>query len=138
MTGAPRSLVPDDAVLVLFGATGDLARRKEVTDEAWAMFSAKKPGPQLALEPASLSFRYADSFNAANGLEAYERLVHDVMLGDSTLFNDAAGIERLWEVAAPLLSSPPAPLPYGQGSWGPERAGDLVAPHRWHLPDCED
>lgn len=101
-------------------------------------FSAKRPGPRLALEPAALAFRYADSFNAANGLKAYERLVHDVMLGDSTLFNNAAGIERLWEVAAPLLRSPPAPLSYAQGSWGPERADDLVAPHRWHLPDGED
>ncbi len=89
----------------------------------------------MALEPASCSFRYADSFTAANELEAYERLLHDVLLGDPTLFNDAAGIERLWEVAAPLLQAPPAPLPYAQGSWGPQRASELIAPHRWHLPE---
>jgi len=98
-------------------------------------FSAKKPGPAMALEPASCSFRYADSFTAANELEAYERLLHDVLLGDPTLFNDAAGIERLWQVAAPLLQAPPAPLPYAQGSWGPQRASELIAPHRWHLPE---
>lgn len=70
----------------------------------------------------------------ANELKAYERLLHDVMLGDPTLFNDAAGLERLWEVAAPLLASPPAPLSYAQGSWGPKQADQLVAPYRWHLP----
>jgi len=98
-------------------------------------FSAKKPGPRMELEPASCSFRYADSFTVANELAAYERLLHDVMLGDPTLFNAAAGIERLWEVATPLLEAPPAPVSYAQGSWGPEQASGLVAPHRWHLPD---
>lgn len=98
-------------------------------------FSTKKPGPRMALEHASCTFRYADSFTVANELEAYERLLHDVMLGDSTLFNDAAGIERLWEVAAPLLHSPPIPQPYRVGSWGPDAATDLVQPHHWHLPD---
>ncbi len=98
-------------------------------------FSAKKPGPRMALEAASCSFCYADSFTVANELEAYERLLHDVMLGDPTLFNDAAGIERLWEVAAPLLAARPTPVPYAQGSWGPEQAAQLLAPRRWHLPD---
>ncbi|MGI8578140.1 MAG: glucose-6-phosphate dehydrogenase [Nocardioidaceae bacterium] len=98
-------------------------------------FSAKKPGPRMVLEPAGCSFPYANSFTVTNELEAYERLLHDVMLGDPTLFNNAAGLERLWEVAAPLLASPPVPLPYVQGSWGPEQAGPLVFPHRWHLPD---
>ncbi|MGH3069819.1 MAG: glucose-6-phosphate dehydrogenase [Streptosporangiaceae bacterium] len=109
----------------------DLADPGSVTVD----FSTKKPGPRMALEPASCSFRYADSFTVASELEAYERLLHDVMLGDPTLFNDAAGIERLWEVAAPLLEAPPAPVPYAQGSWGPKHAAELPAPHRWHLPD---
>ncbi|MHB1712323.1 MAG: glucose-6-phosphate dehydrogenase [Acidimicrobiales bacterium] len=98
-------------------------------------FSTKKPGPHMELEPASCSFRYADSFTVANELEAYERLLHDVMLGDSTLFNDAAGIERLWKVAAPLLQAPPDPLSYPVGTWGPDAATELVHPHRWYLPD---
>jgi glucose-6-phosphate 1-dehydrogenase len=58
-----------------------------------------------------------------------------VMLGDHTLFNDAAGIERLWEVAAPLLESAPTPLPYAQGSWGPAEADRLLGSDRWYLPD---
>jgi glucose-6-phosphate 1-dehydrogenase len=98
-------------------------------------FAAKQPGPTMDVEPASMSFRYADSFTVANDLEAYERLLHDVMLGDHTLFNDAAGIERLWEVASPLLESAPTPVPYAQGSWGPAEAGALLGSNRWFLPD---
>jgi glucose-6-phosphate 1-dehydrogenase len=121
-------------------ATAELRRNDLIFDlqdpgGVTVTFSAKKPGPQMALEAAACSFRYADSFTVANELAAYERLLHDVMLGDPTLFNDASGIERLWEVAAPLLAAPPAPLSYAQGSWGPAAAEDLVAPHRWLLPD---
>jgi glucose-6-phosphate 1-dehydrogenase len=57
------------------------------------------------------------------------------MIGDRTLFTRARGIERLWEVAAPLLATPPRLQPYSPGSWGPEAIHDLVAPHEWHLPD---
>ncbi len=98
-------------------------------------FAAKQPGPTMDVEPAAMSFRYADSFTASNDLEAYERLLHDVMLGDHTLFNDAAGIERLWEVAAPLLESMPTPFPYAQGTWGPAEADRLLGSDRWYLPD---
>jgi len=98
-------------------------------------FLAKEPGATLDLAGASLRFRYADSFTVANELEAYERLIHDAMLGDHTLFTRADGIERLWEVSAPLLTYPPQPLPYAPGSWGPEAIDRLVAPGRWRLPD---
>jgi glucose-6-phosphate 1-dehydrogenase len=59
----------------------------------------------MELGPAQMAFRYEDSFCTANELEAYERLFHDAMIGDHTLFTRADGIERLWEVATPLLES---------------------------------
>ena len=55
-------------------------------------------------------------------LEAYERLIHDAMSGDSTLFTAAEDIERLWELSTPLLEHPPDVEFYAPGSWGP--AGD--------------
>jgi glucose-6-phosphate 1-dehydrogenase len=100
----------------------------------WVDFLAKKPGASMKLGAASLTFRYGDSFDVANELEAYERLIHDCMLGDHTLFTRADGIERLWEVSAPLLEQPPTPLPYAPGSWGPDEIERIVAPNRWHLP----
>jgi len=49
------------------------------------------------------------------------RLIYDAMIGDHTLFANAQGIERLWEVSQPPLVDPPPVLPYAQGSWGPPR-----------------
>jgi glucose-6-phosphate 1-dehydrogenase len=97
-------------------------------------FLAKEPGAELNLGSAEMVFRYQDSFCTARSLEGYERLILDAMLGNQALFTDADGIERLWEVSAPLQADPPAVVPYQRGSWGPEAAlHRLAAPHRWHL-----
>ena len=100
-----------------------------------ASFLAKVPGATMELAPARMEFNYADSFCAANQLEAYERLIHDAMIGDRTLFTHADGIERLWEIATPLLETAPPVQTYAPGSWGPDAVHDLIAPRRWHLPD---
>jgi len=97
-------------------------------------FLAKEPGATMRLGTAEMTFRYADSFDAAHGLEGYERLLLDAMLGDQSLFTRSDAIERLWEISAPLLENPPAVQPYAPGSWGPEPALDhLAAPYRWRL-----
>jgi glucose-6-phosphate 1-dehydrogenase len=95
-----------------------------------ASFLAKDPGWELDLAEARMDFRYQGD----ELLEAYERLIHDALIGDKTLFTRADGIERLWEVVQPVLDHPPAVLPYDAGSWGPEAADELIAPRRWHLP----
>jgi glucose-6-phosphate 1-dehydrogenase len=108
----------------------------EVSDPGviWVDFLAKQPGATMSLGAASLTFRYRDFFRVEEELTGYERLLHDALLGDHTLFTRADGIERLWEVSAPLLDRPPRPRPYRPGSWGPAGIEQLVAPHRWHLP----
>jgi glucose-6-phosphate 1-dehydrogenase len=98
-------------------------------------FLAKVPGPTMELGTARFTFGYEDSFTAAHQLEAYERLIHDALMGDRTLFTRADGIERLWEVCAPVLDSPPRVHPYFPGSWGPAAVDDLIAPRAWHLPE---
>jgi glucose-6-phosphate 1-dehydrogenase len=106
-------------------------------DPGWirATFLAKEPGPTMVLGPADMTFRYQDSFQARHELEGYERLILDAMLGDQSLFTRADGIERLWEVSAPLLESPPPVESYPAGSWGPESVRKLIAPYHWYLPD---
>jgi glucose-6-phosphate 1-dehydrogenase len=99
-----------------------------------ADFLAKEPGAQMRLGEAEMTFRYADSFCTARGLEGYERLILDAMTGDQTLFTRADAIERLWEISAPLLDNPPPVQPYAPGSWGAQPALDeLAAPYGWHL-----
>ncbi len=99
-----------------------------------AHFLAKEPGPRMHLDSAEMTFHYKDSFQAANNLEAYEHLILEAMLGNRSLFTRSDGIERLWEVAAPLLEHPPAVEPYAKGSWGPDSVARIIAPHDWCLP----
>ncbi len=96
-------------------------------------FLAKTPGATMDVAPAVLSFNYAESFNVRYELAAYERLLHDALLGDRTLFNAAEGIEKLWEASAPLLNDPPLPISYPKGSFGPDEVSKLIGPYVWKL-----
>jgi glucose-6-phosphate 1-dehydrogenase len=98
-------------------------------------FLAKVPGPHMELGSARMTFDYADSFMEKYNLEAYEHLILEAMHGNQALFTRSDGIERLWEVSAPLLDAPPPVEPYWRGSWGPESIARLVKPHRWCLPE---
>jgi glucose-6-phosphate 1-dehydrogenase len=100
-------------------------------------FRAKEPGPAMILGRGRLDFAYGRGYDPRAELEAYERLLHDALLGDRTLFTSAEGIERLWEVAAPLLAAPPPVRPYAPGTWGPEAVHALAGPGGWHLPDTD-
>jgi glucose-6-phosphate 1-dehydrogenase len=101
-----------------------------------ASFLAKVPGPRIQLGEAHMRFSYADTFGGPDeALDPYERLIHDVMVGDRTLFTSSEAIERLWEVSEPVLRDPPPAIPYEAGSWGPREIDDLIAPRRWHLPN---
>jgi glucose-6-phosphate 1-dehydrogenase len=71
--------------------------------------------------------------SGANPLPAYVRLIHDVLLGDRSLFTRPDGLAAVWKVAEPLLSRPPQVSSYRPGSWGPAEARDLVAPGSWLL-----
>ncbi len=97
-------------------------------------FYGKRPGPLMMLEKLSMQFSLVEIEREGDTLEAYERLIRDAINGDHTLFTTAQGIERLWEVSAPLLDDPPEVLLYAPGSWGPGPIRDLIAPHRWRLP----
>jgi glucose-6-phosphate 1-dehydrogenase len=94
-------------------------------------FDAKKPGPEMKVDTVQMDFDYERSF-MTRPAEAYERLLHDVMVEDHTLFMRADEIVRAWEIVEPVLERLP-PEPYFAGSWGPERAKELVAPYRWRL-----
>jgi glucose-6-phosphate 1-dehydrogenase len=67
--------------------------------------------------------------------EPYERLLHDALLGDHSLFTREEAVEETWRVLQPLVEHPHTPAPYQRGSWGPPEADALVRGHpRWQLP----
>ena len=94
----------------------------------------KRPGPALRASRAAMELDVERALHV-EGLEAYERLLLDVMHGDHSLFTRADEVELLWERAAPLLDARPDPLPYRPGSWGPDAAAGLAAPSGWRLPE---
>jgi len=101
-------------------------------------FLVRVPGPEIRLAGTKMTFSYQDSFASANALEGYERLILLAMTGDQSLFTRSDGVERLWEISAPLLDDPPPVEPYEPGSWGPPSVDRLIAPFRWHLPESAD
>jgi glucose-6-phosphate 1-dehydrogenase len=129
----PRSMFPAGSGIGEQGPdhlTFDLADALKVS----LSFYGKRPGPGMRLDKQSLQFAMHETGLIGDVLEAYERLILDAMRGDHTLFTTAEGIERLWEVSAPLLAAPSPVRSYAPGSWGPNAIHQLVAPHAWRLP----
>ena len=100
----------------------------------------KRPGPRMDLVPLTFHLDIVESEAELAPedvpLEAYERLLLDVMRGDQTLFTRADEVDRLWQICQPVLDAPPPTLPYARGSWGPDEAIALAGPEGWRLPDA--
>ncbi len=129
----PQSMFPAGSGVGAAGPdhlTFDLADSSRVS----LSFYGKRPGAGMNLDKQSLQFELHDAGEHGGLLEAYERLIHDALLGDHTLFISAENIERLWHASAPLLDAPPRLHSYRPGSWGPDAALDLIAPLDWRLP----
>ncbi|HEX4203901.1 MAG TPA: glucose-6-phosphate dehydrogenase, partial [Ktedonobacteraceae bacterium] len=91
---------------------------------------AKIPGAIQQLSSVDMGFSYKGAF----GIElpdAYERLIADCMLGDSTLFIRRDEIEASWRIIDSITKAwekmPPETVhPYRAGTWGPQEAADLI------------
>ena len=99
----------------------------ELTDEPEISIDvrAKRPGPDMELAEAALKLDFADDFPDDEPLEAYERLLLDVLRGDRTLFTRSDEVDRLWQICQPVLDDRPDVHPYEQESWGPDEAVSL-------------
>jgi glucose-6-phosphate 1-dehydrogenase len=98
---------------------------------------AKIPGPAVSLGPVKMDFNYADYFGRIPST-GYEKLLHDCILGDQTLFQRADMVEAAWEMVQPILdawsSEPPKDFPnYAAGTRGPTAADELLVrdERRW-------
>jgi glucose-6-phosphate 1-dehydrogenase len=101
--------------------------------------STKRPGMQYQVHPVEMDFEYHDSFDVELP-EAYERLLLDVMRGDSTLFTRSDELEAAWQFVTPVLdaweSSDESPELYAAGTWGPRLADQLLrrSGRAWRRP----
>jgi glucose-6-phosphate 1-dehydrogenase len=93
-------------------------------------FGAKVPGEKFHLRSVAMDFSYAEAFAGADAADGYERLIHDAMVGDATLFIRSDEVEQAWRIVDPYLqawSEPGASLHfYEAGTWGPHMADLLV------------
>ncbi len=93
-------------------------------------FAAKVPGPVMRLGGVDMNFEYQQYFGKQPST-GYERLLHDCMIGDQTLFQRADMVEAGWSVVNPVLdvwkALPPRNFPnYPAGTWGPKEADELL------------
>jgi len=129
----PRTMFPQGSGVGAAGPdhlTFDLADQSRMS----LSFYGKRPGPGMKLEKLSMQFATHETGSSKSVLEAYERLIHDAMRGDHTLFTSADGIEQLWDLSHQVISDPPPVRAYSPGSWGPNSIHQLIAPSAWRLP----
>jgi len=94
-------------------------------------FQIKRRGPVVDLAAVKMDFRYDDWFPKEPNV-GYETLIHDVMVGEQTLFMRADMVEETWRIVQPVLDAwendGAAELPiYPAGSSGPKEADALLA-----------
>jgi len=98
----------------------------------------KSPGKGMRLEPVDLDLNLAQVFGQTRRWDAYERLLLDILEGDSTLFMRRDEVEAAWAWIDPIIKGWEehfqAPRHYAAGNNGPEQANSLLARHgrHWH------
>ncbi|MEG1950037.1 MAG: glucose-6-phosphate dehydrogenase [Odoribacter sp.] len=79
-----------------------LVLRIDAPESISLKFGLKMPGSYFGVEQVSMDFGY-DSLCTAYIADAYERLLLDVMQGDSTLYTRTDTLEMSWRFIDPLL-----------------------------------
>ena len=91
-------------------------------------FQTKVPGAKSCLRPVTMDFKYYQGFKGSP-LDAYAKVLLDVITGDHMLFWRQDGVELSWSYLTPILQAcetcvhPEARLhAYDAGTWGPVEA----------------
>ncbi len=125
-----------DAPKILFNRNGNLPPNvlmiRIQPDEGFSFdVMAKRPGLGLAISPVRMNLHYEAEFGKDVSPDAYERLLLDVMAGDSTLFPSDTFVHKSWEFIQGILDAwkDEKRVPMGEypaGSWGPADADRLI------------
>ena len=88
------------------------------------------PGEKFHLRSVAMDFSYAEAFAGVEAADGYERLLHDAMVGDATLFIRTDEVQQAWRIVDPYLRRGPSRAAaiqrYAAGTWGPHMADLLV------------
>ncbi len=116
--------LPDDGGVLTFSLEGN--------GEVQLSMVIKEPGAGLKLITTEATVVLGD-VEGSDALPPYVRLIHDVLIGDRSLFTRPDGLAHAWDVLTPVLDDRPPVQPYQQGTWGPAAAAELAAPDHWLL-----
>ncbi len=116
-----------------------LTLRIQPDEEIRLSFDAKRPGPSGNIERVAMDFTYREYFGSQPSADAYERLLLDAILGDTTLFIRRDEVELAWARVTRILEGwqlqqdaakekdAALTLPkYAAGTWGPKEADELL------------
>lgn len=106
-----------------------LTLRADPAEGITLRLASKIPGMTTKTRWVNMDFDYGSAFGIPSPT-AYQRLLHDCMIGDATLYSRADAIEYAWEACQPILdrwSESDAEVPfYEAGTWGPDEADRLI------------
>jgi len=110
--------------LILFGAMGDLARRKLVP----SLYQLDKG---VCLQRTVLDLSFSESFKSQRIPDAYERLLLEAMRGNQALFIRRDEVEQAWtwidSIQDAWKAQHESSKAYPAGSWGPAAAVALLS-----------
>jgi len=121
------------------GAENILVIRIQPDEGLLLKFGMKVPGAGFNVQPANMDFKYSELSNQYLP-NSYERLIHDCMIGDASLFTRGDAVEAAWEFVEPILqewkTNPNSKLyGYPAGTWGPDCVDDLIEGDQvWRYP----
>ncbi len=114
-----------------------LAFRIQPQEGITMSFNSKIPGPTTEMRTVNMDFSYGSAFGEELP-EAYERLLLDAMMGDSTLYMRKDEVDSAWRFITEILqgwqnTDAPRLSPYRAGSAGPDAAVSLLGSpeRRW-------
>jgi glucose-6-phosphate 1-dehydrogenase len=95
-------------------------------------FQTKNPGARVCLRSVTMDFHYHQGYEGPT-LDAYEKVLLDVIVGDHMLFWREDAVELCWSFLTPILemcetcsNRAQMLLPYVAGSWGPDAVKELL------------
>lgn len=92
-------------------------------------FGSKVPGSAMEVRDVNMDFSYSEAFTEQSP-EAYERLILDALLDESSLFPTNEEVELSWKILDPILdfwATSAHPEEYAAGTWGPAKADEMLA-----------
>ncbi len=93
----------------------------------------KIPGiaSQMNIQENKLDLSFSKTYNDERVVDAYERLMLEILNGNQSLFVSRDEVEAAWTWADSIIdawaSTNEAPKPYAAGSWGPVSSISLIA-----------